>query len=530
MNTTASIVVTLDIGGSAAKASAFDAARGIPLASAAVPYPARPAAADQGQFEPEDWWLAAVGALSKLHGRVGEPAGRYLGITVSAIRIPFVLLNGRGEVVMPGLLNSDRRAAGELSGIAASCGADEVYRLTGHWLAPEFGLPKLLWTRSNHPDAWQATRMVLQLHDWFIYKLSGAVASERSAAGMSQLLDVAGRCWADGLLAELSLPVSLLPELRAAGTRAGGLLPAVGAATGFAPGTPVHVGGGDTHLSAEAAGASERAVPVVVAGTTAPMQVAVTGLDFAGLAGALYPLLVSEHLTAGRWALETNAGQTGGIVRRLDGLAGELPAAGAVAGESAAGESAAGGSLAGGSLAGEPLADELRRRGLVVRGGTETELTVLAGNPFFGPEGWAASPPATVIGLSPLHRGADVVQACLRATCYAIRSILASMVEHPGISAPYIVATGGMSRNPQWAQLLADVTGCEVRVRPLDQIAGRAGAALVAGQGLPGPPAGEDVLAPCADDAAAHAAGFALYQELYRTAQLEAHGSRTVTG
>jgi sugar (pentulose or hexulose) kinase len=359
----------------------------------------------------------------------------------------------------------------------------------------------------------------------------------------------------------------------------------VAAATGLAPGTPVHIGGGDTHLSAEAAGASERAVPVVVAGTTAPMQVAVTGLDFAGLAGALYPLLVSEHLTAGRWALETNAGQTGGIVRRLDGLAGGSPAAGSVAGESAArgpvnGEPVTDEPLAGESLAGESLAAELRRRGLVVRGGPETELTVLAGNPFFGPEGWAASPPATVIGLSPRHRGADVVHACLRATCYAIRSILASMIEHPGISAPYIVATGGMSRSPQWTQLLADVTGREVRVRPLDQIAGRAGAALVAGQAMPGFPAGgmtargttagagaaagtaraaagtaraaagtaraaagtaraaagtaraaaEDVFAPCADDAAAHAAGFALYQELYRTAQLEAHGSRTVTG
>jgi xylulokinase len=530
MSATASIVVTLDIGGSAAKAGAFDVARGVSLASAAMPYPARPATADQGQFEPEDWWLAALGALGELRRRVGEPAGRYLGITVSAIRIPFVLLDGRGEIVMPGLLNGDRRAAGELGAIAAACGADEVYRLTGHWLAPEFGLPKLLWTRHNHPAAWRATRTVLQLHDWFIYQLSGAVASERSAAGMSQLLDVAGRCWADGLLGELGVPVSLLPELRTAGTQAGGLLPAVAEATGFAAGTPVHIGGGDTHLSAEAAGASERAVPVVVAGTTAPVQVAVTGLNFAALAGALYPLLVSEHVTPGRWALETNAGRTGGIVRRLDGLGGpDDPGgpAGRPKRRGLAGESPAAGSVAGGSLA-----DQLRLRGLVVHGGeAETELTVLAGNPFFGPEGWAASPPATVIGLSARHRGADVVHACLRATCYAIRSILGRMVEQPGISAPYIVATGGMSRSAQWAQLLADVTGCEVRVRPLDQIAGRAGAALVAGEATGTARAvAEDVFAPCPDDAAAHAAGFALYQELYRAAQLEAHGSRTVTG
>jgi xylulokinase len=513
MNATgASIVVTLDIGGSAAKASAYDAARGISLASAAVPYPAQSAAADQGQFEPEGWWRAALGALAELRGRTGEPAGRYLGITVSAIRIPFVLLDGRGEVVMPGLLNGDRRAAGELGDLAAGYGADEIYRLTGHWLAPEFGLPKLLWTRKNHPAAWQATRSVLQLHDWFSYRLSGAVASEPSAAGMSQLLDVAGGGWADGLLAALGVPVSLLPELRPAGTRIGGLLPAVAAATGFTPGTPVHLGGGDTHLSAESAGATERAVPVVVAGTTAPAQVTVAGLDFAGRAGALYPLLVSEHVTPGRHALEANAGQTGGIVQRLDGL---------------------------GGLTGEALADELRRRGLTVRdGGPQAELTVLAGNPFFGPEGWAASPPATVIGLSPRHSGGDVVRAGLRATCYAIRSILGCLAGHSGISAPYIAATGGMSRNVQWAQLLADVTGREVRVRPLDQIAGRAGAALVAGQLGPGSPAGpaadqgpaEDVFAPRAGDAAAHAAGFALYQELYRTAQLEAHGSRMVTG
>jgi len=69
-------------------------------------------------------------------------------------------------------------------------------------------------------------------------------------------------------------------------------------------------------------------------------------------------------------------------------------------------------------------------------------------------------------------------------------------------------------------------------------MAGRAGAGRVAGQLGPGSPAGpaadegraEDVFAPRAGDAAAHAAGFALYQELYRTARLEAYGSRMVTG
>jgi xylulokinase len=104
-----------------------------------------------------------------------------------------VLLDRQGEVAMPGVLNSDRRAARHTAEIEAALGADEVYQLTGHWLAPEFGLPKLLRVRENHASSWQATRSVLQLHDWFIYKLSGALASEPSAAAMSQLLDVRRR-------------------------------------------------------------------------------------------------------------------------------------------------------------------------------------------------------------------------------------------------------------------------------------------------------------------------------------------------
>ena len=148
-------------------------------------------------FQPEDWWQAAVGALGELRRALDEPPARYLGITVSAIRIPFVLIDRDGDAVMPGLLNRDRRAAGQLARIAAALGAAEVYRLTGHWLAPEFGLPKLLWAREASPSAWHATRFVLQLHDWFIYKLSGVVASEPSSAAMSQMLDVTHGRWAD---------------------------------------------------------------------------------------------------------------------------------------------------------------------------------------------------------------------------------------------------------------------------------------------------------------------------------------------
>ena len=498
--TEASIVVTLDIGGSAARAVAYDAVGQRSLASVAVPYPASSDVSDPGMFEPEGWWHAAVGALARLRHSLDEPSSRFLGITVSAVRIPFVLIDGDGTPVMPGLLNRDRRAAGQLARIAAVADAAEVYRVTGHWLAPEFGLPKLLWARDACPAGWRAARFVLQLHDWFIFRLAGVVAAEPSSAAMSQMLDVSHRCWADALLAALGIPVAVLPELRPAGTRAGGLLPVVADATGFAAGTPVHLGGGDTHLSAESAGASEADAPVVVAGTTAPVQVVVRQADLSSAPDSRFPLLVSEHVTANRWVLETNAGLTGGILARLADLD---------------------------DRSGEPLADELRRRGFALAAGPG-ELAVLAGNPFFGPQGWATTPPPTVIGLQERHRGSDLFDACLRAICCAIGSVLGTLRTGAAITAPLIVATGGMSRSATWAQMLADVTGAQVRIWPLEAINGRVGAALVTG-GTPGTLGGpraadageQQTYSPQAAAPPGHAASVARYRELYRTAQLE---------
>jgi sugar (pentulose or hexulose) kinase len=352
--------------------------------------------------------------------------------------------------------------------------------------------------RASYPDAWRATRTVLQLHDWFVYRLSGAVASERSSAGMSQMLDVLAGNWAGDLLAALDIPDALMPALLPAGTRAGGLLPGVAGMTGLRAGTPVHIGGGDTHMSALSAAAGEP-VPVVVAGTTAPTVLAVPAGRLAAGLTPLFPLLVSNHVADGERVLEANAGATGSIATAFEDLAGR---------------------------SGDPLRRALAERGVALGAGAPDEpLTVLAGNPFFGPDGWASSPPPTVIGLRDSSRGEDVYQACLRGICLAIRGTLGCLLRQSGTAAPFVVATGGMSRSPAWTQLLADVTGTQVRVRPLETISGRAGALLVTGQELPGRPADEEetrVHEPHADALPVHDAGLARYQQHYRRAQAAA--------
>jgi xylulokinase len=521
VSTEATIVVTLDIGGSAAKASAYDAARQVSVGVTAVSYPAAPAGQDPGMFDPDGWWQAAVAALRDLRELIGQPASRYLGVTVSAIRIPFVLVDACGVAVMPGLLNRDRRAAPQVGEVTSAIGAAELYRVTGHWPAPEFGLPKLLWVRDCYPDAWRATRTVLQLHDWFIYRLSGVLASELSSAAMSQLIDFSACTWASDILGTLDIPEFVLPVLQHAGTLAGPMLDDVADATGFARGTPVHLGGGDTHMSAMSADPAEQgrasrsrtplgtAWPVIVAGTTAPVMLLEPGIRPPARTSSLFPLLLSRHVLAGMTALEANAGPTGGIADALAGLP-DQPT---------------------------ELRPALASRGLrLADTGEGDELVVLAGNPFFSPEGWARVPPPTVIGLRDQHSANDLVQACQRSICYAIRSVLSCLAESAGTRAGPVIITGGMSRSAAWCQLLADVVGQPVTAPSLEQIAGRAGAALVAGardsrasRDAPGQGPTWSNFIPSPEAAAEHAVGFARYQELYRAAQSHTE-DRLVTG
>jgi xylulokinase len=447
------IVVTLDIGGSGVKASSFDPAGDFPPTAISVRYPPV-VPQEEGTFDPYVWAETAIAALAQLVARCPALPRHYLGITVSAIRIPFVLLDADQRVVGPSLLNRDRRALPIVNGLVSSIGHRTLHLTTGHWAAPEFGLPKLIWIQRTIPGAWGQVRTIMQLHDWFIFSLCGTIASEASSAAMSQMMNISAGTWAYDLLAsECGVRDEMMPQFAAAGTRAGGLLRTVAQQVGLPAGLPVHLGAGDTHMSALAVGGQASGCPVVVAGTTGPAQLSV---DTAADIEAWFPLLVSALPGTTGWALESNAGPTGEIVDRLNDLT---------------------------ELSGPSLQTALEARGFTIDDAADRAepLTVLAGNPHFGPSGWHVWPAPTVFGLSPRHTGADLLDAARSGTCLAFSQVLNQLSSAFEFRGDTVIATGGMSRSATWNQALANVTGRTVLVRELDQVSALAGAALVAG-------------------------------------------------
>jgi sugar (pentulose or hexulose) kinase len=420
------LVAALDFGGSSVKASVttLDGRTvGHAVGRTGTLRP-RPFVAE---FDPAAWWDAARTALADALRAAGESAlgADVVAVTATSLRQGFVLVGAEGELGN-GVLNSDRRGAGQLDVLRRVAG-DSLYHLTGHWPAPELTLPKLMHLRAAEPDRWLATRKVLFVHDWALWRLCGETVTEASFACAGQMADVRARTWASDLLDEVGLGNERLAPI----VESGGVVGQASAGiAGLPPGTPVVSGGGDTQIAALACGGLAPSTVTVVAGSSTPVQAAVPDVPD----DPLRRPWVSTHVRADLWAAETNAGY-GGMM--LDWLA-------SIAGRTA------------GELAAEAAQSEPGARG----------LTAAVAAPVWSEEHWARKAPAATLGFTPAHTLADLARAFLEAHAYAIRSNLEDLERATASRFERVILTGGASRSDDFCRLVADVTGRELDASP----------------------------------------------------------------
>lgn len=449
-STEPTLVLTIDAGGSGVKANVLCVREWQVLGSARRIYQPSYPAPRQAEFDTAQWWAIILAAGTEAVTRAGAAPDRYLAVTGTAMRSPFVLLDRDGEPVAPGVLNLDTRGHAYLAEIRTALAGDALYTLTGHWTANPLGLPKLLWFARERPALWARVRHVLQMHDWMLYELCGEMASEPSSASMGQLLDVARRCWATDLLDALGIARDLFPPLRDAGTILGGLKPAVARTLGLQAGLPVHVGGGDTHVACLGVDGVEEGEVVIVNGSTTPLQLT----SSTPLGHGTYRPWVSAHLWPGLWAMEMNAGATGMMYTWLRDLCFTLqPAA-------------------------VPVYEPLDRLAAQVPLGAR-DLLVTVPSPRWSEEAWSRLPPGTMFGLTHGHTLGDVARATMESVCYAVRGNLEQLEAVRGAPFSRITLTGGASRSHLWSQMLADVLGKPLRVPHVPEPSAVAGGRMI---------------------------------------------------
>ncbi|MDR1711231.1 MAG: carbohydrate kinase [Propionibacteriaceae bacterium] len=443
------LAIGLDIGLSTTKAVAFDTS-GAVIATAVR---------DSVNTQPKQRWVEREPETFKqmifevLADLAAQTAGReFAGISQAAHGDGVWVLDGAGKPLRPGILSLDSRARRFAAEFAAEPLRSKLISAIGQLPMVSSAGPELRWIKENEPAVYAQIAYVLFPKDMARLWLTGDVAQDYTevSSGFTDLQtqEVSAEVFELYGIPELSHAV---PKVLRSTALAGGLTPEAAAATGLPVGLPVAAGLHDVVAGSVGVGAIHSGDVSVVAGSYCVNQyitdTPVTGdwmtrsfirkglwnsitaspssstnMDWFGR--VLLPDLVESSRAAGR-------GSFGFLDTIFDGL--------------------------------EPLSEA-----------SPYYLPFLYGSPL------PVDASAGILGLRSWHTRADTVRAVFEGIALNHRHHL-DKLPIPDAALPRIM--GGISRNPIWGQMMADLLGREVEISSAAEpgALGVAMAAFVAG-------------------------------------------------
>ena len=251
-----SIILAHDLGTTGNKASLFDA-HGALIGSTVAAYPTAYPHPNWAEQNPDDWWAAVCTTTRQLLDQTGVAPASIAAVSFSGQMMGCVPLGRDGRPLRACIIWADQRAQPQADALAAACGAETVYRISGHRVSPAYSAPKILWLRDHQPDLYAAAVCFLQPKDYLVHRLTGARATDYSDASGTLLFNLTTRTWHQPFLDALGLDVDRLPTVHPSTAVVGHVTTEAATATGLAAGTPVVIGGGDGACAGVGAGVLE---------------------------------------------------------------------------------------------------------------------------------------------------------------------------------------------------------------------------------------------------------------------------------
>lgn len=443
------LLLGLDIGTTSIKAVLYDPSVGRVLQIASRPTPVSHPKTGWSEHDPQALWEAAAACIRE------AAAGRYItAVAISSMAEAGIFLDKSGQPVAPMIAWYDRRSEPQAAWIEQKIKIEDLYKITGQRVSPSFGATKMLWIRSELPEAFSRAVIWLPVSSYLLWRLSGKVLVDHTIAARTLLFDERTLSWSESLIDLLHLSPSLLPGTAPGGSPAGTVTQQVTSETGLSPSTVCVLGGHDHLCASLAAGAHKIGV----------------FSDSTGSANALL-MLTQNFLDEPSLALQGYASYAF-VLEGLYTLKGGLKAAGSAVEW-----------LARHFSAPESSPDYAR-----LEAEASTGIGLRAG-PLWLPHFIGSGTPqgdrfsrAAAVGIRIEHNRGDVFRGMLESLAFWTRHNLEEMQRLTGQQIDAITLTGGATRIRLLSQLKASVTGLPVRIPQIPEAAAT-GAALLAGLG-----------------------------------------------
>jgi xylulokinase len=445
-------ILAHDLGTTGNKATLFDATSGTAVASVFEAYETAYPRPNWAEQDPADWWRAVRDSTRELLSTSSVAPGEVAVVSFSGMMMGALAVNAAGVPLRSAIIWADQRATAEAEFLAGRCGAEQVYRRTGHRAGASYTAAKMLWIQRHQPDLYARAHQFLQAKDYAAYKLTGVFATDYSDASGTNLFDLDQRDWAADIIEAVGLDPGKLPPAYPSTTVVGQVTSEAAAETGLLVGTPVVIGGGDGGCATVGAGSVSPGDAYNYIGSSS--WIAVTAEQ--PLYDPRMRTFTFAHLDPELYFPTGTMQSAGGAYDWLERL-----------------------------LRGEAetkLYDEMEAAAAGVEPGAEGLIFL----PYLIGERsphWNPLARGVFIGLTMSHGRAEMARAVLEGVALNLKMILDAFLEQgAGIQAMRLI--GGGARGALWRQILADVYELPILRPALLAEATSLGAAIAGGVGV----------------------------------------------
>ncbi|MCS7132853.1 MAG: FGGY-family carbohydrate kinase [Aigarchaeota archaeon] len=410
---------------------------------------------------PDVWWNVYVQSVREVLEISKVDPADIAGISISG------LFSGAGvpvdkefKPIRPVIIWMDRRAVDETEWVKREIGVDAIFEKTGNVVDPYYGFPKILWIKRNEPKNWEKIHKLMTIYGYVIYKLTGVNCIDHSSAGnIGGIYDIHKRDWCEELMEELGIPREFFPEEINCSKDVVGEISEEGArATGLKKGTTVVAGGIDAPMSALSVTALEDGDLTSMIGTSMCNGVIQDELRLSK------KIVTLPHVAYDTKKVYSHSGiaTAGAVVRWFRDMLSPF--------EKLAAENS--------GISAYMLLDRMAEKINPGADGLVFTPHMMVGEraPF-----WSKNMRSCLFGLTISHTKAHIYRAFLESVAYALRDSI-EVAKEAGIPIKRIILVDGGAKSPIWRQIMADVTGYELRYVEA-AVGAPLGDALIAGVG-----------------------------------------------
>lgn len=219
---------------------------------------------DAQYFIPKEWEQKILDGCDEVIRR--HPELKISAVISAGARESIVLYDKDGTAFY-GLPNIDNRGRAWVEEISDK---SYIYERTGRWVTEDFPAAKLLGFRKLHNKEYTSIEKITSLSEWIGTIFTGKIVIEPSQACETQLFDIGTREWSERICEAYHISPDILPEIVAAGTNIGNVIPEICNELHISNEAVFIVGGADTQVAVKGT-AIETGDVGIVSGTTSPV-------------------------------------------------------------------------------------------------------------------------------------------------------------------------------------------------------------------------------------------------------------------